>query len=523
VRSGLAGALHPVLVAAMVELGIAMAWSFGFCFLLIPPGRNWATRLGLVDRPDGRRKLHGRPLPVAGGPVLLLSIGVSLLAAFLCSSEIHKEMMEKATPLIGLTLAAVVICALGILDDLARVRGRHKLVGQLIAVSAVIATGVRIDHVYLLHGIDAELGILAIPFTVFFLLGAINSLNLLDGMDGLLASLSCLLCLFLGAHDLLAHNYHVTLTTYAAFVTAAALLAFLRYNFPPATIFLGDSGSMLIGLIVGVLAIKTSLKEHGSHPEVLVLSVPVALLILPILDSAAAILRRKLTGQSIYCTDRSHLHHCLLRRLGNPRRVLFVTSFCCLVTGLGVLAGQIFKSEWVMVLSSLAVVAALIATRVFGYAESVLVLQRTRALLVSLLRLLPPDKPRQTETHLHGNADWSGLWQRTLDWEDSLHVCSLRLDVNAPALGEDYHGSWDCGVKPTEEEEGLWWAQFPLMVEGHAIGTLEISGRRNGEAVGDKIVVLARMVQEFEENVSLLADGAATPAIRNDRLIRQER
>jgi UDP-N-acetylmuramyl pentapeptide phosphotransferase/UDP-N-acetylglucosamine-1-phosphate transferase len=244
---------------------------------------------------------------VAGGPVLLLSIGVTLLAAFLCSGEIQKEMMEKATPLIGLTLAAVGICALGILDDLGRLRGRHKLMGQLIAVCAVIVTGVRIDHVYLLNGVDAELGIMAIPFTVFFLLGSINSLNLLDGMDGLLASLSCLLCLFLGAHDLLAHDYHVTLTTYAAFVTAAALLAFLRYNFPPATIFLGDSGSMLIGLIVGVLAIKTSLKKHGSHPEVLVLSVPIALLILPILDSAAAILRRKLTGQSIYSTDRSGL------------------------------------------------------------------------------------------------------------------------------------------------------------------------------------------------------------------------
>jgi UDP-GlcNAc:undecaprenyl-phosphate GlcNAc-1-phosphate transferase len=352
----------------MVELCIGMVWSFVLCFLLTPPVRRWAAQLGLVDKPDGRRKLHGRCIPVAGGPVLLLSVGAAVLAAFLAFGDLQHEMAAKATPLFGLILAAGGICAVGLLDDFGRLRGRHKLLGQILAVTVVIATGVRIDHVYLLNGFDAELGILAIPFTAFFLLGAINSLNLLDGMDGLLTSVAFFLCLVLGSLDLLAHNYHLTLTAYAAFATAAALLAFLCYNFPPATIFLGDSGSMLIGLVIGVLAIKSSLKKPGGHPEMTALAVPIALLILPILDTAAAILRRKLTGRSIYNTDRSHLHHCLLRRLGDPRLVLFVVSFCCLVTGTGVLAGRMLDNEWVIVLSGLVVVVALIGTRLFGHA-----------------------------------------------------------------------------------------------------------------------------------------------------------
>jgi UDP-GlcNAc:undecaprenyl-phosphate/decaprenyl-phosphate GlcNAc-1-phosphate transferase len=495
----------------MVELCIGMVWSFGLCFLLTPQVRRWASRLGLVDKPDGRRKLHGRCIPVAGGPVLLVSVGAALLVAFLAFGDIQHEMVQKATPLFGLIMAAGVICAVGLLDDLGRLRGRHKLLGQILAVTVVIATGVRIDHIYLLNGVDAELGILAIPFTAFFLLGAINSLNLLDGMDGLLTSVAFFLCLVLGCLELIAHKYHLSLTAYAAFATAAALLAFLRYNFPPATIFLGDSGSMLIGLVIGVLAIKSSLKKYGGHPEVMALAVPIALLILPILDTAAAILRRKLTGRSIYNTDRSHLHHCLLRRLGDPRLVLFVISFCCLITGTGVLAGRMLDNEWVIVVSSLVVVVALIGTRLFGHAEFLLVLHRTRDLFISLLRIPSPNEPRQIEMRLHGNVDWRELWLRILDLDETLNLCCLRLDVNAPALGEGYHARWERGGEMSEEEEEVWRAQIPLTFKGRFIGKLEISGRRNGESLGDKITVLEKMVQDFEDNVSQFADAPATP------------
>jgi UDP-GlcNAc:undecaprenyl-phosphate GlcNAc-1-phosphate transferase len=487
----------------MVELCIGMVWSFGLCFLLTRPARTWASRLGLMDRPDGRRKLHGRSIPVAGGPVLLLSIGAAVLAVVLSRGAIHAQAATAGARLFGLLLAAAVICAVGVMDDLGRLRGRHKLLGQLAAISAVIATGVRIDSVHLLS-VDFELGILAIPFTVFFLLGTINSLNLLDGMDGLLTSIAFCLCLVLGSLALLAGK---DMTAYLAFATAAALLAFLLYNFPPATIFLGDSGSMLVGLLIGILAIDSSLE----HPGRMGLAAPMALLSLPILDTAAAILRRKLTGRSIYDTDRSHLHHCLLRRLGDSRLVLSVTSVCCLALGAGVLTGQMLDREWVIVITSLAVVAGLIATRLFGHAEFLLVVQRLHAVLVSLLRIPHPDEPRQIEMRLHGNVEWRELWLRILDWDESLNLCCLRLDVNAPSLGEGYHARWDRGSEANEEEEALWLAQIPLTLKGRSIGKLEISGRRNGDSLGDKIAVLAKMVQDFEDNVSLLADGHASP------------
>ncbi|SRR5579875_944438 len=486
----------------MAELCIGMAWSFGLCFFLTPPARIWASRWGLLDRPDGRRKLHGRSIPVAGGPVLLLSVSAALLAVFLSRGTLLVPATTTAARLFGLVLAAVVICAVGMLDDLGRLRGRHKILGQLAAITAIIASGVRIDSIRFLH-VHFDLGMFAVPFTAFFLLGTINSLNLLDGMDGLLTSMAFFLCLVFGLLALFAGK---ELTAYAAFATAASLLAFLHYNFPPATIFLGDSGSMLIGLIIGVLAIDCSLER----PARMALAVPIALLSLPILDTAAAIVRRKLTGRSIYNTDRSHLHHCLLRHLGDPRLVLFVTSICCLILGTGVLIGQILHHEWVIVFTSLGVIATLIATRLFGYAELLLIVQHGRALLVSLLRIPDAGQPRYIEMRLHGHLEWRDLWLRILEWEDALNLCRLRLDVNAPALGEGYHACWDRCPEVSEEED-LWHAQIPLTLKGRLIGKLEISGQRNGESSGEKIAILAKIVQNFEDNVSLLANGAATP------------
>ena len=140
--------------------------------------------------------------------------------------------------LLGLLAGGLMICAVGVADDFGLLRGRHKLMGQLAAALVVVAFGVRVDRVAL-FGWQIDLGLTAVPFTLFFLLGAINSLNLLDGMDGLLSSVGLVLCLALGAMALL--GGHMT-AAWVALALAGALAGFLFYNFPPASVFLGDSG-----------------------------------------------------------------------------------------------------------------------------------------------------------------------------------------------------------------------------------------------------------------------------------------
>jgi UDP-GlcNAc:undecaprenyl-phosphate GlcNAc-1-phosphate transferase len=494
----------------LVPLLLLFTAGLGASLLLVPPARRLARRWGLVDRPDGRRKLHDEAMPMTGGiAVLAATVGV-LAPAFLLSGPVADALAKQADGLLGLLLGAAIICAVGVADDLHRLRGRHKLLGQVVAVVVVLAFGARIETVRL-FGWTFELGPLAVPFTLFWLLGAINALNLLDGMDGLLGSVGLLITLALGAMALMKGD---AATAVVAAALGGALLGFLRYNFPPATIFLGDCGSMLIGLVVGVLAIQSSLKA----PATVALAAPTAMMTIPILDTMAAIVRRKLTGRSLYSTDRGHLHHCLLRRGLSSRSALLVVSALCLVTVAGGLASVAWNSEAVAVLAAAAVVATLVLTRLFGHAELQLVRQRVAALAASFL-VAPGNGERQVAVRLQGSADWGELWDGLTASAARLDLRSVSLDVNAPAIQEGYHAVWSRGGEGEGDEDGagLWRAEIPLTACGQWVGRVEVTGRRDGECVSRKVAEVARQVAQIEALVSGLAvryDAAARHAVR---------
>src|SRR5437773_318504 len=210
---------------------------------------------------------------------------------------------------------------------------------------------------------------------------------------------------------------------------AGSLLGFLFFNFPPATIFLGDCGSMLIGLVVGVLAIESSLKGAAT----VALTVPAALLVIPILDTSAAIVRRKLTGRSIYATDRGHLHHVLLRHGLSNRGVLVLVGGLCLVAGVGAFLSLYMNSELYALVSALVVVVVLVATRLFGHAEFLLLKERLLAVVFAVRHGHEHGRVHQSTVRLQGSADWNDLWRHVTDCAEQLCLRAVRLDVNAPA------------------------------------------------------------------------------------------
>jgi UDP-GlcNAc:undecaprenyl-phosphate GlcNAc-1-phosphate transferase len=360
-------------------------------------------------------------------------------------------------------------------------------------VAIVMASGVVVERISL-FGWDIELGLLAIPFTLFWLLGAINSLNLIDGMDGLLSSLGLIICLALAAMAVLTEHWAMAAV---GVVLAGALLGFLRYNFPPASIFLGDSGSMLVGLIVGVLGIQSSLKG----PATIALAAPLAIMTVPILDTGLAILRRKLTGRSIYTTDRGHLHHCLLRRGLSSRGVLLCVATLSFITVWGALASVAFHGEFLAVLSALAVAGILVMTKIFGHAELVLLKNRLATAAVSFLHVRHHGDAHQTETRLQGSADWGELWGMLTESASPLNLISVRLDVNAPSLHEGYHARWDRNGDEVDEIS-KWRAEIPLAVYGQTMGRLEVIGQRDDEPMGAKIFTVAKLVEDFESSLS---------------------
>jgi UDP-GlcNAc:undecaprenyl-phosphate GlcNAc-1-phosphate transferase len=475
----------PQRILHLIVFGAAL----GLCLVLTPLVRRVALRFGLVDSPDGRRKVHPRPVPVAGGVAVLLSTVLALTTLTFVTDTWENALGDKGLKLVGLAIASGIIAAVGVADDYRGLLGRHKLLGQLLAVAVVIACGVEVRSLRI-FGWTQDLGVLSIPFTAFWLLGAINSLNLIDGMDGLLSCLGFIICASLAA--LAQHNSHFEMAVIAT-ALAGSLLGFLWFNFPPATIFLGDCGSMLIGLVVGVLAIESSLKSATT----VALTVPAALLVIPILDTSAAIVRRHLTGRSLFTTDRGHLHHVLLGRGLSNRGVLLLVGGLSLMASLGALGSLVIHNELVAILSVLAVAGLLVATRLFGHAEFLLIKERLLLVYFKLRHGHEQGRIHQLVVRLQGSTDWNDLWKHVTTSAEQLGLKSVCLNVNAPALHEGYHARWG-RVQSDSDFPSHWRAEMPLVADGVVVGRLEVTGLRDHDPVWEKIALVGKIVDDVE-------------------------
>jgi UDP-GlcNAc:undecaprenyl-phosphate GlcNAc-1-phosphate transferase len=494
----------------------AMVVSIG----VTPLVRAVAMRFGLVDEPDGHRKLHGRPIPVAGGVAVLITSTLMIVGLFVFENPIKAMLKSQEArggfdavvtvrpELIGLAIAAAILGLVGVADDLVGLRGRHKVLGQLLAVGVVISKGVQI-HAITLFDRQIDLGIWSIPLTAFWLLGAINALNLIDGLDGMLGSVGCIIC---GSFAALAYLNGQWQPAFVATAVAGSLLGFLFFNFPPATIFLGDCGSMLVGLVVGVLGIESSLKGAAAVS----LAAPAALLVIPIFDTSAAIVRRKLTGRSIYATDRAHLHHRLVDSGLSNRQVLLLVGGLCLIASGGALASQLLKNQMVALLSVLVVVTLLVITRLFGHAEFLLIKERFFDLLAGFRRGHDHGSIHQSAVHMQGSADWNELWQRVVVSAVQLQFKAVRLDVNAPALKEGYHARWG-RVQTDLDTPRYWRVEVPLSADGQAIGRLEVVGLRSGEPISDGMIKVGKLVEELETAMIGLTLPGGPPSLSGDR------
>lgn len=283
--------------------------SFVLSLVLTPLLRNLFLRWGVVDHPDAR-KLHGRPIPRIGGVAILLACLCSWALLLLLPFR-GGDMVRDNLPLVWRLLPAVAaIFITGFLDDVLSLRPWQKLAGQTIAAMLAVWAGVNIPA---LAGYPISPWI-GLPCTVLWLIGCTNALNLIDGLDGLasgvglFATLTCLVAALL--------NGSVPLALATA-PLAGALLGFLRYNFNPASIFLGDCGSLLIGFLLGCYGVLWTQKSA----TLLAVTAPLIAFAIPLLDTGLAVVRRFLRFQPIFSADRGHIHHRLLALGHSPRRV----------------------------------------------------------------------------------------------------------------------------------------------------------------------------------------------------------
>ena len=302
----------------MSSLCFLAAVSFLLCLCLTPAVRSAFQHWGLVDRPDGVRKIHNRPTPRAGGIPIAISCAVAW-ALLMISPLQEGAFIQEHMPLVWRMLpAAGLMFLIGLTDDLFCLAPRVKLLGQIGAAVLACAGGVRILTInnYPLHNW------LSVPLTIAWLVGCANAFNLIDGVDGLASGIGLFATITTLITALAQGNMALALATAPL---AGSLVAFLRYNFNPASIFLGDSGSLLVGFLLGCYGVIWSQK----CATLVGMTAPVLALAIPLLDVCLSILRRYLRRQPIFSADRGHIHHRLLERGLAPRRVALLLYGIC--------------------------------------------------------------------------------------------------------------------------------------------------------------------------------------------------
>jgi len=285
--------------------------------------RNIALKFGIMDRP-GARKIHRKNMPTMGGIAIAIAFFIALFIIFRSFPVYTKGFSFN---FIGLCIGSIIIISLGIIDDIKSLNARLKLTIQIIAALVLIFYGFRVEEVTIPFIGKFSLDIFGPIFSVLWIVGITNAINLLDGLDGLATGISAIAAffIFLSAIDQREH-----ITAFLAFTLTGACIGFLPYNFYPAKIFMGNSGSMFLGFMLSAIAIESFQKSK----TVITLFVPVIALGVPIIDTSLAILRRLIKKKPIFRPDKQHVHHQLLLREKSQQRVVLSLYFLSVCFGM---------------------------------------------------------------------------------------------------------------------------------------------------------------------------------------------
>ena len=312
-----------------------------FVGFLIPVIKKVAFHINALDIPNAR-KIHTKPMPRLGG----LGIFAGFLLGYMLFGN-HTYLMNSVL------IASFVLLIVGMIDDIKPIRPRYKLIGQLIASLIVVVYGGLLLQDVSVFGLYINFGWFSYVVTVFFILGCINCMNLIDGLDGLAGGISTIFFLTISIIGVV--NGEFALATTLTLIILGSTLGFLFHNFHPAKIFMGDSGSMFLGLMIAVITLMGFKSTMMSA-----IVIPLFILMVPILDTTLAILRRKLKGESVDTPDKSHIHHQLMKRnLSQRTTVLIIYFITSLFSAASVIYALVDKLMGYMIYGFLMIIAIL--------------------------------------------------------------------------------------------------------------------------------------------------------------------
>ncbi|MCL2024768.1 MAG: undecaprenyl/decaprenyl-phosphate alpha-N-acetylglucosaminyl 1-phosphate transferase [Coriobacteriia bacterium] len=307
--------------------------AFAGTFFVTPVVRAMCLRRGFVAEP-GARKIHTKPVPEMGGMAILFGIALATGLHFAAESffgwtGFHADAAITPLMLVGVAFGTFIVYTTGLIDDILDISAGFKLAGQIVAGLVVAFSGVKLSGIANPFGEGLiSFGWFTIPLTVLYFVAFANIINLVDGMDGLAAGISGIAAVSLA---IIAAQQAEWSAAIIAIAVAGSCLAFLRYNFYPASIFMGDQGALMLGFLLGAISLLGVLKT----PATLSFALPFIILAVPILDTFSAIVRRLRAHLPIKQRDTGHVHHRLMRRGYGQRRTALIVYAWSILLGVG--------------------------------------------------------------------------------------------------------------------------------------------------------------------------------------------
>jgi UDP-GlcNAc:undecaprenyl-phosphate GlcNAc-1-phosphate transferase len=404
--------------------------SFLLALILTPIARDRLGRIGFLDHPDGIRKKHLAPVPRVGGIAIAVSYVLTFAIALVLPFSYGFVLHNAFPSILKLTLVASVVFLTGVLDDALGFKAYQKLIG--IAGAAVLAywAGIRVDvHLF---SVASAWPWASFAITVIWLIGCTNAFNLIDGMDGLAAGVGLFATLTMLLAALSQGNLPLALATMPL---AGCLLGFLRYNFNPATVFLGDSGSLLIGFLLGCYGALWSEKSV----TIVALTVPLLAVSIPLADVGLSIVRRFIRNRPIFEGDRGHIHHKLLDLGLSPKAaVLMIYGFCGVAAMISLLVSAL-HNQFSGLMVILFCAGAGIAVRQLGYGEFVMAGHmifkgKFRRIIDAETRLL------ELEAELAKATDLHSCWETILRGSKEFGFHGVRMNVAGTVFEDSKRG-----------------------------------------------------------------------------------
>ena len=421
----------------------ALALSTSYAFTAI--AKRLARRWRILDHPDGVRKLHSQATPLMGGVAIYCSLLFTLLVAR--STGILSSLFTTwdDRTVIGLLCSAGLFCLLGLYDDKKALAARYKFLGHIICSIPFAVAAQSISSFHFL-GIELELGMWSVAATIFWLVACANAINLLDGLDGLATVVGLTTTISVTAMGMI--NGQLGLVV-CALICTASIAGFLPHNWPPAKIFLGDSGSLTIGFLAGAFSMAASFKSAAG----LTLVLPIVCMSIPIFDTTLAILRRKLRGRKMSDADREHIHHRLQDRGDTRSRIVLTIGALSLLMATSSIASVYYKNDWIAALACISLLGVVTAKGYFGSQEMRLLRLYWR-IVGSVLRdarCLLRSRIQSSNRHENEPSNWQQSWQDACGWISANGGSSMTLTVRQPELDQGrVIANWESESTPIE-------------------------------------------------------------------------